>query len=250
MAKTYTNITDKIDDFMADANFSSNRVNETLRAVNSALDRISMGDIREDRGMDKEIAYDFQKKIVTVSFIDGTTDYTFSSLSITDFKFANDLRITTDENTVFTEVDNDYFFRKQGVIASTERMYTIIYNGSTQTLKINYSITDGLDFEYFGNKMVTDDSASLQVNEFTGDDADDTILIPDHLWLVVPTLAAADLAGQYWTNDSRQSDRFEQQGKFLLKRMINSIGIHRKNTSRAFKTRSEWFQPLTRISNN
>jgi hypothetical protein len=249
MAKTYTEITDKIGDILSDNNFTSNRTAETLRAVNNALDRISMGDTGEDKGMNKEVGYNFQKDIASVSFVNGTEDYTFASLSITNFKFANDLRVNSDENVSFSEVANDYYFRKKGVVSSGERMYTIHYTDGAPTLKINYTNTDVLDFEYFSNRMVNDISAGGFLDNFDGA-ADDTLLLPDHLWLVVPTLAAADLARQRYGDDSQQPQMLERQGLSLLKRTINSIGVLRKNPSVRVKVRSEWFKPLTRINNN
>jgi hypothetical protein len=216
MSKAYSDITNEINDKLNDTNFTNNRTSETLRAINTALEDINIGNTREDKGMDIEVGYDFQLQTDDVSFVSGTKQYTFATLGITasNFKFANDLRIQTDRNILFTEVKSDYFFRKEGVYSSTENMYTLHTDAGTTSLWINYTVTDTLDFEYFTNFMVSDSGGTNRANVFSDTTATRLLLIPDRFWLVVPYLAAAELAFQRFGD---QSEILSICGKKALK---------------------------------
>jgi len=246
--KTYENCTDLINDLLNDQNFTDNRSNETLRAINAALDVVNIGDTGEDRGMDTEVGYDFQVEVADVTFVTTSDDYTLSSSL--ELKFPTDLRIKTDLDKEFHYVEPKYFFRKNGVYNSTERMFTIVYEGGTRILKINYDTDDDLELEYVSNYMVSDSDGSNRAENFTDNTTSRLLLIPDRHWQVIPYLAAAQLERQRRADNTGLFIDLRNEGINRLKRLIKSHGIIHHFPLKRPRIRSEWFSPIRSINNN
>lgn len=249
MSVSYQDIVNGINDRMVNTNFSTNRGSEILRAVNTALDRINIGDTGEDKGSDVEVGYDFQRETSDISFVDGTETYPID-LDTVDLKFANRVLIQTDRTYDFTYRDPDYFDRKVGVYSSNERMFTLKYDGGTLNLHINYDTTDTLDFEFFSNALVADSDGTNRSSNFSSNDGTRILLIPDNYKDVVIMYACSDLANQLYNDKSTQSQKFEAMGIRILKRMISSIGTVRKRPIKQFRIRNEWPAVLRSTRNN
>lgn len=246
-SKLYSDVTSEINDIVSDTTFTANRSNEILRAVKAATDRVNVGDTGEDNGMDAEVGYDFQIEVANVTFDSDNDDYILAStLSL---KFPTDLRVQSDENLEFHYVEPHDYFRRNGVLSSTELMYTITFEGGTRILKINYSTSDTLELEYMSNYMWLDDDASTRKENTDGDNSD-TLLMDDRFWRVIPLFASASLIRQRTTPDSVQAKNIEDEAVRLLKRMKSSIGIIRRFPTLRPKIRSEWPRNLGRIDNN
>lgn len=246
---SYGDLKNLIQDHLRDTEFTSDYTSEILRAVNLALDDMNSGDDGNPRRI--EIAYDFQKEVIDISFVSGTYDYDMSStlsIDLTTFKSPNDLRIDSDENVYFSYVDPNYFFRKKGVNESGERMYTITHDGNTKYLKINYDTTDTLNFEYFTTDMVLDDGGTARRAYVDGNSDSDTFLFPDKYIGVLLNLTLAYLYGQLKGWNDATTIRCFSEGRRKLTQMINNIGKEVKKPISRMKPRNEWPSPLTRIS--
>jgi len=238
---TYSDFQSKLNDTLKDAQYSSDHSAEILRATNRALDDINVGEVGEPN--DKEVTYDFQRKQTTISFVKNTYNYT---QSLTDFKFCADLRVHTDEDEVFSEVDTNYFFRKKGVFSSQEKMYTYIYNGITLTMKINHDTTETLDLDYYSNNMVLNtDGSTLQKQIINNNDK---FLIPEIYINVLEELSAAYL---FQLLKGTEDDDFIfhlKEGRNRLKRMISSIGRFKKQPSQRVLIHNEMGNVIRRIT--
>jgi hypothetical protein len=237
----YSTFKEKINDFLKDAYFSSNHVEELKRATNMALDDINVGETGEPG--DKEVAYNFQREQEDISFIKDTYDYTFTT---SNFKFPADLRVDSDEDETFSETDANYFFRKKGRFSSSEKMYAFIYNGNTLTIKINHHTTETLNFDFYSTDMVLDKDNSTRKSEIENDS--DQFLIPERYINVLIELTSAYLYYQLKGLNSKDYILHLKEGRNRLKRMIASIGIYRKKSVIRPMIRGEQKQTLRRLS--
>ncbi len=238
---TYSDFQIKLNDTLKDAYYSSNHSAEILRATNRALDDINVGEVGEPN--DREVAYDFQRKQANISFIKNTYNYT---QTLTDFKFCVDLRVNSDEDEIFSEVDTNYFFRKKGVYSSTEKMYSYIYNGTTLTMKINHDTTETLNLDYYSNSMILDNDGSTLKKII--EDSDDKFLIPEIYINVLEELTAAYLF--YLLKGSEDNDFIFhlKEGRNRLKRMISSIGRFKKQPSQRVLIHNEMGSVIKRVT--
>ena len=237
---TLSTLKEKINDNLKDAYFSSNHANELVRAVNLALADINVGETGDNT---KEVAYDFQRQQIDISYVSGTYDYTFTTAN---FKFPADLRAETDEDVAFSYVDTNYFFRKKGVFGSSEKMFAFIYNGNTLTLKINHDTTETLNFDYYSTDMVLDDGGTTRKAEIV-DDAD-SFLMPDRYIPVLLELTLAYLYYQLKGLNSLDYKNHLQEGRVRLKRMVNAIGVERRLPNQRAMIKSEMGHTLRRIT--
>lgn len=245
MSIKYSQITDKIADEMRNAKFVSSRDSQIKRAVNMALDDINFGNLGDDpRKIEQEIGYDFQKRIAAVTFVTTTDTYPFSDLSIDDdgFKFSSDLRINSDEDRIFVQVEPDRFHRRTGRFQTTENIYTIEWEDGTQNLLINYESADTLDFVYFDNDMVLNSSTRQAHFSDVKDEGhqNETWLGPDRYYMAIVFLASANLMkGQKGLKDGDYLDLLTR-GREILNRMIQSIGQIKEKPRKRPRVRSEW----------
>ena len=249
MEYSWSKIKELIQDKMRSAAFVSDNVNEILRAFNLGLDRINAGDTGDKQ--QRMVGFEFQKKITNVSYSTTTGhNYTFTTLSIDSntFKFPSDLRINSDEDKHFTYREPNFWFRKHGTRGSTEPMYAIVFNANTRTLKINHSVTETLNFEYYTTDMVLDNDASTRRAHIDGLSDSDTLLIPDQFIDIPLNFAISELYGIKKQYNDPECLIFEQKAQNRLKAMINSLGTYERMPVQGISIHSEWGRGLQRIS--
>ena len=182
----YSDVTQKIDDELRDITTAAIDNGKKFRAIRSALDAINIGDVGDELVL-SQMGYNFQKQVDTFTHTDGTTEYTFSTVGITEaeYKFFWKLRPNSDEDEIFEYVKDAYLRDQAGRRGSRRNLVADdFWDNGTRKFKINHFQTQSLDLEWVSTFLVVDDDTT------TLKDYPDSENDSDAKFLLLPRLPA------------------------------------------------------------
>ena len=233
-------------------------------ATFSTTEDVAVGDIIKndtDGSVARVISIDSATQLTTSTLRNGTDNtwtsgdtYTiegkgYAVASSWNYKFPLDLRLAEDSEIEFEYYHPADFNRKKYVDMSPAYIYTIetIGNQNIEVIKINYSTTEALYFEFCSYNIVKDSSGARGTS--VANDTD-ILLIPDNFFLCPVELALADLFAQLKGRESAEAVYYLNNGRNRLRQMINSIGIKMKKPINRLMIRNHWPKKLTKITSN
>jgi len=247
--KLVSEVKELVSNVVADSTFESDNTGLIDNAIKWATRRVNKGE-REGVKAQRRVGYEWQKLKASFSFTAGTEAYTFTTLTVDNdtFKFPWDVRVETDENVRFEQLEATSWRYKRGVLDSSQHAYAIDFVDNVRNLLIYYGTTDTLEFEYYDNRMLIDDGGTIYKAEFSADD--DKYLMDDDF---IDCIVEAAAAWIYRIREDESSQNYVRTLRFAdeaLTNLISSKGVLEKKPIRRLATRSMWNSYQNRIKNN
>lgn len=243
----YSDYTLLVQERLADSNIINDLPDTILRGTNWGLRRMNRGEIGNKARL-RRFGFSWQKETTAITYTSGTTEYSFSTLSVTasSFKFPWDMRITTDENVFFEYMEPTHFRYKRGVLSAGNAAYALDNDGSTRQLLIYYGASDTLDFEYYTTVMVTDGTTRKAT---VTDAANDSFIFQDEWAETVADYCAGYVIRNLESTDSKRGKEYIAEGDVGLRSLMESdMTVLEKKPMAKLKIRSEWNTNTVRIT--